>query len=76
MAGLSFAVVVDVQATASTAWMSCHGCEIPGRSGFAFQNPKALMGWAQLGRARVTGLQACGSEDKPSVLVPWTAHWV
>ena len=43
-------VVVVEQATTPTAWMSCPGREIPGRSGFAFHNSKALGGWWQSGR--------------------------
>ena len=43
------------------------GCEIPGRSGFAFNNSKDLRGWSQSGRVWVAGLLGGGSEDKPSV---------
>ena len=49
-AGFAVVVVVDVeQATAPMAYVSCPGCEISGRSGFAFHsslNSKALSGLA------------------------------
>ena len=46
------------------------GCEIPGRSAFAFHtshisNP--LRGWSQSGRVLVAGLHGGGSEGKPPV---------
>ena len=56
-------VVVD-KATAPTAQVSCHGCCLTGRSGFAFHrshNSKVLRGRSQSGRVRVAGLLVVGS---------------
>ena len=55
-----FSDVVVEQATAPTAWVSCPGCEIPGRPGFAFYssyNSNALMGYSQSGRVWIAGMQ-------------------
>ena len=41
---LNAASVVVEQATTPTGLVSCAGCEIPGRSGFAFHNAKAFRG--------------------------------
>ena len=40
MKSLKRLLVVAEQATAPTALVSCSGCEIPGKSGFAFHTPR------------------------------------
>ena len=55
--------------TAATVLVSCPGCEIIGRSGFAFHsshNSKSLRAWLPSGMVQVAGLQGDGSEDIPS----------
>ena len=65
LVGCAHAAVV-VQSNCTSGLGEMPGCEIPGRSGFAFHSSQGLEG---VGHDQVAGMQGGGSEGKPSTLL-------